>query len=162
MMNKAYIAAAVLIVACAFSWAIGSRLKDGEWQKRWDNREIKAAQELLKQTQGYRTKEQVWQSHIDKIGAENAQLQDKILSDNIIADAAASELHDEASKYATRLRRCTASATAATSSEAASNPDYLLAQLFNAADKRAGELARYADESRRAGLACERSYDAIR
>lgn len=39
---------------------------------------------------------------------------------------------------------------------------YLLAQLRTEADNHAGELAAALDSSRRAGFACERSYDAIR
>ncbi len=38
----------------------------------------------------------------------------------------------------------------------------LLAELFSRADGHAGELAAIADRARAAGLACERSYDAMR
>ena len=37
----------------------------------------------------------------------------------------------------------------------------LLAELFSRADKRAGELAEYADRARIAGQACERQYDSL-
>lgn len=38
----------------------------------------------------------------------------------------------------------------------------VFADLFSRADKRAGELAEYADRARNAGLVCERIYDGVR
>ncbi|WP_259463628.1 DUF2514 domain-containing protein [Cupriavidus plantarum] len=43
----------------------------------------------------------------------------------------------------------------------ARDPVVLLADVLGRADARAGELAQYADASRVAGQACERSYDAL-
>lgn len=44
---------------------------------------------------------------------------------------------------------------------AAGDPLDVLADVLGRADQRAGELAAYADAARIAGLACERSYDAL-
>lgn len=46
-------------------------------------------------------------------------------------------------------------------SPAAGDPIGVLADVLDSADKRAGVLASYADQARIAGLACERSYDAL-
>ena len=43
----------------------------------------------------------------------------------------------------------------------AGDPLDLFADLFSRLDRRAGELAEYADDARGAGLACERSYDTL-
>jgi len=51
--------------------------------------------------------------------------------------------------------------TAAGAGQAAGDPLDVLANVLSRADKRAGELAEYADASWIAGLACERSYDAL-
>ncbi|WP_233095655.1 DUF2514 family protein [Dickeya solani] len=52
------------------------------------------------------------------------------------------------------------SATAAAGA-ARTNAGILLADVLQRADKRAGELAAYADRARLAGLTCERAYSAI-
>ncbi|SOY56883.1 DUF2514 family protein [Cupriavidus taiwanensis] len=50
---------------------------------------------------------------------------------------------------------------AATGSPPAGDPIGMLANVLERADRRAGILAEYADAARIAGLACERSYDAL-
>lgn len=77
------------------------------------------------------------------------------------ADAAA------ASAVADRLRNQLAAlrgggrAPAAGGRPPASDPIGVLADVLERADRRAGDLAAYADAARIAGLACERSYDSL-
>ncbi|MFP2694246.1 DUF2514 family protein [Enterobacter ludwigii] len=49
----------------------------------------------------------------------------------------------------------------AAASAARANTAILLANVLESADKRAGELAEYADRARIAGLTCEKTYDGI-
>ncbi|BFT83928.1 DUF2514 family protein [Enterobacter ludwigii] len=49
----------------------------------------------------------------------------------------------------------------ASASAARANTGILLANVLESADKRAGELAEYADRARITGLTCEKTYDGI-
>lgn len=59
-------------------------------------------------------------------------------------------------------RGATCNAIAAQQREAGATAVGVLADLFESADRRAGELAAALDRSRVAGLACEASYEAVR
>ncbi|RZI99658.1 MAG: DUF2514 family protein [Rubrivivax sp.] len=76
------------------------------------------------------------------------------------ADRAAVGLRDHVSRLAAQ---CGASqvAGAASSSQAASSPGDLLADMHRRTDEAAGELALYADQLRISGEACERGYGAL-
>lgn len=82
------------------------------------------------------------------------------------ADARAADgRHDRLRDYAAALAAgCGAAAgdpAAAAGSAPAAGAGLVLADLFERADDRAGQLARYADQARIAGQACERAYDAL-
>lgn len=80
-------------------------------------------------------------------------------SDARAARASADRLRQRAAELAAS---CSASnPTPAASSPAASAPGSVLADMLFRVDEAAGELARYADESRIAGQLCERSYEAL-
>lgn len=59
-------------------------------------------------------------------------------------------------------RSATCGAIAAQQRQAGTSAIGVLADLFESADRRAGELAAALDRSRVAGLACEAAYDAVR
>ena len=83
-----------------------------------------------------------------------------VKNDAAIADSAANSLQQQIDNY---VRGGSGSATSTcTISEraAAATRELLLAELLKRADKRAGELAKTADESRIRGLACEAEYAA--
>lgn len=77
------------------------------------------------------------------------------------ADAAAVGLRDRARQLAAAARCPAEGAAVASGSPPAIGPGDLLADMLERLDVRAGELARYADQARLAGLTCERSYDAL-
>ncbi|MNF96072.1 hypothetical protein D3C85_1339870 [compost metagenome] len=58
-------------------------------------------------------------------------------------------------------RSATCGAIAAQQRQAGDVAFNLLAELFESADRRAGELAAALDRSRVAGLACERAYESV-
>lgn len=61
-----------------------------------------------------------------------------------------------------RRRACpSAPAAGSGSGQSGADPIGVLADVFTRADKRAGELAEYADRLRIAGTACEHAYDAM-
>jgi len=85
---------------------------------------------------------------------------DQALADARAAAAAADGLHKRVAELVAAARR---PAAAAGSPPADSRSDALdlLSGLLTRTDQAAGELARYADAAHIAGLACERSYDAL-
>lgn len=82
------------------------------------------------------------------------------------ADAAgAQSAADRLQREVDRLRAgrsATCSAIAAQQRDAGASAVGVLADLFESADRRAGELASALDRSRVAGLACEAAYEAVR
>jgi len=66
--------------------------------------------------------------------------------------------HLAAAKEADRAGRDPAAGVQCPATEAAAE---LYAELFRRADRRAGELAKYADDARAAGLKCEADYQAL-
>lgn len=92
---------------------------------------------------------------------ENAKKQ--VVSASADANAAndvSERLLNERDALLKRPRSCPA--TPANGSQTEADLTALFAELFSSADKRAGDLAREADEARIAGLACERIYDGVR
>lgn len=93
--------------------------------------------------------------------ATSAQTQTAALDASLPATRAASDgVRDAATGAASRARARSCPATAS-ARQPGGDPIGLLVDVLGRADKRAGELAQYADRLRIAGVACERSYDAL-
>lgn len=91
--------------------------------------------------------------------ASDAREQNKAAAvDAGAADAAGERLHVEAGKLAATA--CV-DPGAAQRGASATRAAMVLSELFQRADKRAGELAAAYDRARIAGLACERSYQSL-
>lgn len=92
----------------------------------------------------------------------HAQAQAKLAQKD--ADSARSErdgLLDDLARYRTAARRAAANTGTGAGKPAGADPLDLLAVMFSEADDLAGQLAKEADRSRIAGLACERQYDSL-
>jgi biopolymer transport protein ExbB/TolQ len=154
---------ALIFIACVFYgfYRLGANNKHLEWQAKWDALQLELTKTRLEQEQNNRDLELSWQLQIDKVEAENVELQNRILANSVNADNASDRLLAEVDRYAKRLKTCTAS-SAAINSKTEATPDLLLPELLRKLDNRAGELARFADESRAAGLACEQYVKAIK
>lgn len=129
---------------------------------RWDAdvSQIRQAQsEALSLAQSKaRAAESRMQTMIDEVQA-NAELErEKLQADIAAAAGAADSLRTQ---LAERTRRASADSCTSGSGEAAFSTLVLYSELLERADKRAEELAGYADAARQAGLACERAYSAI-
>ena len=134
----------------AQNWRYGEKLSDID---RDQALAITAAGEKARQ------EEQRRQSAVNK-EASNAREQNKAAAvDAGSADAAGGRLHVEAGKFAATACSDPGSAQRGASATRAA---MVLSELFQRADKRAGELAAAYDRARIAGLACEASYHSIR
>lgn len=106
-----------------------------------------------------RQEEQRRQSAVNK-EASDAREQNKAAAvDASTADAAGERLHVDSQKLAASA--CPGDPGPAKRGASATRAAMVLSELFQRADKRAGELAAAYDKSRIAGLACERSYDVL-
>ncbi|MBN9093915.1 DUF2514 family protein [Pandoraea pnomenusa] len=76
------------------------------------------------------------------------------------SDAAYDRVRKQLAEYTAAARRSSATDGSAPTG-GGTDPLDLLAGLFSRADQAAGDLAKFADAAHIAGLACERSYDAL-
>lgn len=108
-----------------------------------------------------RAREQAWTATNKDITDAYLHLAQQLAADRAAADAAGVRLHGAA--RATAARACPGRQDPATAGDgqAAGDAGFLLAQLFEAADQRAGELAAFADRAHAAGRECEQRYDAL-
>ncbi|WP_172705356.1 DUF2514 family protein [Variovorax paradoxus] len=93
--------------------------------------------------------------------ATDAQSRITSLEDDLRGARAAADGLREAAAGAAGRARAGACTTAAIPDQPGADPLGVLVDVLGRADKRAGELAEYADRLRIAGIACERSYDAL-
>ncbi len=146
----------VLMASVAgFTWQVQ------DWRYGKQLAEIGKAQALAITEAGNtaRQEEQRRQSAVNK-EASDAREQNKAAAvDAGTADTAGDRLHVEAGKFAATSCGDPGAAKRGTSAARAA---MVLSELFQRADKRAGELAAAYDRARIAGRACERSYDSIR
>ena len=147
-------AIAALIAASAAWWVQSLR-----WDA--DVSQIRQAQSdalSLAQSKA-RAAESRMQTMIDEVQA-NAELErEKLQADIAAAAGAADSLRTQ---LAERTRRASADTCPAGSGQAAISTLVLYSELLDRADKRAGDLAGYADAARQAGLACERAWEGLR
>ncbi|GBO49474.1 hypothetical protein MFFDBJGM_02492 [Pectobacterium versatile] len=133
------------------------------WQLKWAQRDTADTEALAKRQSYERQEERRRQEAINAIST-NAQLEiEQAQADAVNAQSAAVGLQSAIGKLKRQLaasetgRISSVAAASAAKSEAA----ILLAELLSESDKAAGEYAAEADSAYRAGMTCERAYDAI-
>lgn len=133
-----------------------------EVQRRWDAEKIRQGDQALAlarsnaEETARRLAEQQELQHAHDLEISRAR------ADRDRAAAAAGSLRGQLAAFVAAVARPAAGDPAAAGErQAAGSAVDLLADLFGRADARAGELAAALDESRAAGLQCERSYDAL-
>lgn len=158
-------AGALALCACVFAagwavngWRLGGRVQqlqaDHAKEREGQATALAAASEAARAEEQRRTAEQ------RKIANAAAKERDQALADAHASGAVAERLRVRADQLAAAARAAGHSC-AAGGSAAAGDPLDVLTDVLSRADARAGHLAEYADRARVAGLACERSYDAL-
>ena len=158
MMTPGQILAAILL---AMVISAGGTWQVQDWRYGTKLAEIGEAQAIAITNAGNdaRAEEQRRQASVN-MEASNAREQNKAATvDAGTADAAGDRLHVEADKLAATA--C-GDPGAAQRGASATRAAMVLSELFQRADKRAGELAAAYDQARIAGHTCERVYDGIR
>ncbi|MBO8132468.1 DUF2514 family protein [Dickeya fangzhongdai] len=158
--------ALVVFFVWAFShWRYNAGRDDASaaWQHKWDQRDTADAAALAKRQSNERAEERRRQEAIDAISSDAQRSIEKAQADAVVAQSAADSLSVTISNLKRQLAASETGRVSATAAAGAARAStgILLADVLQRADKRAGELAAYADRARVAGLACERTYGAI-
>lgn len=138
------------------SWRVGH---GSHWRGEWNARDARDAQAKADNEFAQRTIEQDRQLSLNKAIQDGQRTIDQATADAAIARAAADGLRVKVNALAARLAASQAgghSCTAATSA-AATRAVLVLADVLKRADQRAGELARYAQDSHARGMTCEQA-----
>jgi hypothetical protein len=140
----------------------GVDVADGRWQGKWADQQLIQAKGLAAATTANRAEEQRRQAAINEVSNDARIQNNAAVADAVVADAAGQRLHDTARELAARASCSPGDPAVAQRSASATRAAMVLSDLFQRADKRAGELAKAYDSARIAGLACEQTYGSIR
>ena len=160
-------AAAILLAVAVMGGALYGAYRHGEttadlrWQAKASDQQSLQAKARASAEGNARTEEQRRQAEANQVGSDARQATAALAADVAGADDAGQRVRNTASSFAAGAS-CTGSDPGiARRGEAASRAAMVLSDLFQRADKRAGELAAAYDKARIAGQACERAYDSL-
>ena len=159
--------AALLLILLAVAGALygayrhGVTVTDLSWQKKWANQVSAQSQAVASTTTEYRTEEQRRQSAANQVANNARQEQASAVSDGVVADTAGDRLRVEAGKLAASASCVPSDTGTVERGKNATRAAMVLSDLLSRADARAGDLARYADQLRITGQACEAAYDSL-
>ncbi|ARD12816.1 DUF2514 domain-containing protein [Pseudomonas savastanoi] len=139
----------------------GVTVTDLAWKAKWAKQVSAQSEAVATTTTEYRTEEQRRQKAANQVANDARQEQTAALTDAAVADAAGDRLRVEAGKLAATASCAPGDSGAAERGKAATRAAMVLSDLLGRADARAGELAKAYDQSRIAGLACNRFADEL-
>ncbi|ALU60306.1 hypothetical protein ACA40_10690 [Pseudomonas syringae pv. lapsa] len=160
-------AVGLLLILLALAGALygayrhGVTVTDLAWKAKWAEEVSSQSEAVAITTTEYRTEEQRRQKAANQVANDARQEQTAALTDAAVADAAGDRLRVEAGKLAATTSCAPGDTGAAERGKAASRAAMVLSDLLGRADARAGELAKAYDESRIAGLTCNRFVDEL-
>ena len=130
-------------------------------QLEWDADSAKRIAAALEQEQAARAKEAEWATKLK----ETTRVADSKIAKARSANAAAVDvgqrLREQISSFSACSNTTTSPAISASASSATGSAASLLADVQRRLDGATEQIARFADESRIAGQACERAYDSL-
>lgn len=158
----------VLLILLAVAGALygsyrhGVSVTDSQWQVKWSDQVSAHAQAVSTTTTEYRTEEQRRQKAANQVANDARQEQTAALADAVVADASGDRLRSEAGKLAASASCVPGDPGTAERGKNAIRAAMVLSDLLSRADARAGDLARYADQLRVAGQACEAASNSLK
>lgn len=160
MLSKyANIIAALLLAA--FSSYITYSINQYGWEKKWAQAERDSATATANAVRIAREQEQAKIKEQVKINEQYKKERDQAIASANNADAVSERLRKQIADLLSGSGRSTGQTSIVAERAAAATNALVLAELLRRADKRAGELARSADEYRLAGLQCQAEYNAL-
>lgn len=136
---------------------LGARKVQARWDADTANRDKIATQETSKQA----AKEATWNANKEAIEHEHQAALQSARDDADRASRNADSLRKQLAAIAARSRQASSDPQAVAAGPSTEGSVVVLADMLARVVDRTTELARFADESRLAGLACERSYDSL-
>jgi len=152
--------AAVLGILYA-AYRHGVTVTDSKWKAVLADQALLQAKGAAAATTRNRTEEQRRQTAANQVGSDARDQINMATDAGVTADAAGERVRSEAGNLAARASCTGSDPGVAERGKAATRAAMVLSELFQRADKRAGELAKAYDGSRVAGLACEAAYRAL-
>lgn len=140
----------------------GVSVTDSKWQVKWSDQVSAQAQAVATTTTEYRNEEQRRQKAANQVANDARQEQTAAIADAVVADAAGDRLRSEAGKLAASASCVPSDPGIADRGKNATRAAMVLSDLLSRADARAGDLARYADQLRVAGQACEAASNSLK
>lgn len=122
---------------------------------------LDASRAQVKAVDDARLEERRWTNQQTEVANAAKKDADVARADARAADDVAGRLRKRVTELLAAGRLSGSATTPGGGAPAVGDTDALLAELFRRADERAGSLAADLDASRIAGLACERSYEAL-
>lgn len=129
-------------------------------QKQFDAAKEAAEAKRLADVEAARAEEQRRAQAQAEIANDATKQADAARADAAAANTAADGLRARVAQLVAAAR-ASRNPAVASASAAAGDPLDVLANVLTRADRRAGDLAAYADSARVAGTACERAYDSL-
>lgn len=160
LLNNPWVKVGIVVAALTAGFAAGRYVTDNAWQAKWFNAERDAATAQLNAVNAAVLQYKNRIQSLEIISRETNKQLDTVKNDAAIADSAASSLQQQIDDYVRRGSGKSTGSCTISERAAAATRELLLAELLKRADRRAGELAKTADESRVRGLACEAEYAA--
>jgi hypothetical protein len=158
-----YVIAVALVLGALFgAYSHGVGVTDATWQAKWDRQAATLADEKAQAERKERDKEQRHQAAIDEVRNDARKEIDRMAATAAAAADAADGLREQARRLAARGHQACRGAGVAGGGAPEASPAMVLAELLDRVEAEGRRMARLADESRAAGLACERAYEAVR
>jgi hypothetical protein len=151
----------ILLAVGALSFGFGYDLARDSWRAKFAEAERDAAQSQMQAVADAVDAHRLRVTELERVNDETKQTLADLHLAAYHADAESERLQLALNDYVRRASARHCPSGTATERAAAATEQLVLAELFRRADKRAGELAAIADDSRARGLACEASYKAV-
>ena len=159
MINWQIKAAIALVVVLGAGYA-GHLVTHNHWQAKWAERDAADAKALIAANESERAKELSWQAKIEKVAEDAKAKQAQYIAENNDLVLAVDRMRGTLNVSTSKLQ--SASATVTELRRTAATSELVQAELSGWCVSRIEVMAGLIDRSQSAGLACQKSYNAIR
>lgn len=154
------IKAAIALVAVLGAGYAGHSVTHNHWQAKWAERDAADAKALIAANESERAKELSWQAKIEKVAEDAKAKQAKYIAENNDLVLAVDRMRGTLNVSTSKLQ--SASATVTELRRTAATSSLVQSELSGWCISRIEVMAGLIDRSKSAGLACQKSYNAIR
>lgn len=161
MISKHLAPIALLSAAVLLGFYAGHTSTDNKWRAKWAAAEAEASKA---QTAAIAKAVESYTLRVTELENVNNEIKQKFADLEVSragADAASGSLQQSIADSVRRGSQCANGAASTAKRAAAATEVTVLADVLRRADRRAGELADYADRSRIAGLGCQAAYTSV-